>query len=84
MSFMMFLTCSFHVDLGYLFEGHLTVDPEPPRPQWLVQSDLINTVANLVSAGSSHPTEERNLSETAANLLQELIRNVDNTIPEVH
>lgn len=84
MSFILFLTCTLSIDLGYLFEGHLTVDPEPPRPQWLVQTDLMNTIASLAVAESSRPTEERNLSETAANLLQELVQNIDNTIPEVH
>ncbi|KAK4797548.1 hypothetical protein SAY86_029874 [Trapa natans] len=68
---------------GYLFEGHLTVDPEPPRPQWLAQTDLMNTIASLAAIESSHPTEEGNLSETTANLLQELIQNIDNTIPEI-
>ncbi|OWM84081.1 E3 ubiquitin-protein ligase AIP2 [Punica granatum] len=68
---------------GYLFEGHLTVDPEPPRPQWLVQSDLMNAVATLAAAESSHPTEERNLSENTANLLEELIQNFEDSIPEI-
>lgn len=30
---------------GYLFEGHLTVDPEPPQPQWLVQENFMSAIA---------------------------------------
>ncbi|KAI4377021.1 hypothetical protein MLD38_014717 [Melastoma candidum] len=63
---------------GYLFEGHLTVDPEPPRPQWLVQSELVNTVASFISGESF---EARELEQTASTLLQELIENLDTTIP---
>ncbi|KAF5206176.1 E3 ubiquitin-protein ligase aip2 [Thalictrum thalictroides] len=29
----------------YLFEGHLTVDPEPPRPQWMVARNLLDRIA---------------------------------------
>ncbi|KAF5743143.1 hypothetical protein HS088_TW09G01208 [Tripterygium wilfordii] len=68
---------------GYLFEGHLTVDPEPPRPQWLVQSNLLNGVATLAAAESSQgPTENNNTEETARNLLEQLISGLDNIIPE--
>ncbi|KAI4380837.1 hypothetical protein MLD38_006980 [Melastoma candidum] len=63
---------------GYLFEGHLTVDPEPPRPQWLVQSELVNTVASLISGESFEAPE---LEQTASTLLQELIENIDTAIP---
>ncbi|KAK1368010.1 hypothetical protein POM88_034102 [Heracleum sosnowskyi] len=33
---------------GYLFEGHFSVDAEPPQPEWLMQSNLSTPVANLV------------------------------------
>ncbi|KAK1368011.1 hypothetical protein POM88_034103 [Heracleum sosnowskyi] len=33
---------------GYSCEGHFTVDPEPPQPEWLMQSNLSTPVANLV------------------------------------
>ncbi|XP_030470457.1 E3 ubiquitin-protein ligase AIP2 isoform X1 [Syzygium oleosum] len=68
---------------GYLFEGHLTVDPEPPRPHWLVQSELMNTVSMLAAAESSHQMEDTHMSETAANLIQELMENLDTTLPEI-
>lgn len=40
---------------GYLFEGHLTVDPEPPQPQWLVQENLMSgyAAASMSLADSS-------------------------------
>ncbi|KAL5850719.1 hypothetical protein ACOSQ3_008767 [Xanthoceras sorbifolium] len=69
---------------GYLFEGHLTVDPEPPQPQWLQQANLMSAVASLVNAESSRgSTESNNTSETAANLLQEFMNNLDIVIPEL-
>lgn len=70
--------------LGYLFEGHLTVDPEPPQPQWLVQSNLVNSMASLVGAESSGGlADPNNTAENAANILEELISNLDTIIPEV-
>ncbi|CAA6658707.1 unnamed protein product [Spirodela intermedia] len=30
---------------GYLFEGHLTVGPEPPPPAWLVAQNVLTTLA---------------------------------------
>ncbi|XP_031287029.1 E3 ubiquitin-protein ligase AIP2 [Pistacia vera] len=69
---------------GYLFEGHLTVDPEPPQPYWLVQSNLINAVSSLVTAESSRgPVDSNRNSEAAANIFQELINNLDAVIPEI-
>lgn len=71
-------------DSGYLFEGHLTVDPEPPQPEWLVQSNLLTAVANLLPATSSDgQTENNNTSEEAANLLQGLVDRLDDIIPMV-
>lgn len=63
----------------------MTVDPEPPQPQWLVQANLMNAVASLSSsAESSRGLAERiNNSETVANLFQELVNNLDDVIPEV-
>lgn len=41
---------------GYLFEGHLTVDPEPPQPQWLVQENLLSAyAATSMSLADSSP-----------------------------
>lgn len=58
---------------GYLFEGHLTVDPEPPQPHWLVQSNLLNAAAVMAAADSSSQPSE----ETAATLMQSLMENLD-------
>lgn len=65
--------------LGYHFEGHLTVDPEPPQPQWLVQSNLMNSIASLMSAESSEVSamDDNNRIENATNILQELINNIE-------
>ncbi|GMP31595.1 hypothetical protein CsSME_00005745 [Camellia sinensis var. sinensis] len=66
----------------FLFEGHLTVDPEPPQPRWLAQSNLLSTVATLMAAEPSQgQTEDNNMSESAANLIQELIDNLDDALP---
>ncbi|XP_038896807.1 E3 ubiquitin-protein ligase AIP2 [Benincasa hispida] len=67
---------------GYLFEGHLTVDPEPPQPQWLVQSNLLTAAAAALSnaESSQSPAENSNTSETVANILQALNGNFDDVI----
>lgn len=48
----------------FLFEGHLTVEPEPPPPAWLVEQNLLTAIAvaqNLnLEAESSRSQEERN------------------------
>uniref|UniRef100_A0A5B7BAC9 RING-type E3 ubiquitin transferase n=1 Tax=Davidia involucrata TaxID=16924 RepID=A0A5B7BAC9_DAVIN len=66
---------------GFLFEGHLTVDPQPPQPEWLVQSNLLTTVATLFTAESSQ--ENSNTSESAVNLIQELVDSLDNALPVI-
>ncbi|PRQ27382.1 putative aminoacyltransferase, E1 ubiquitin-activating enzyme [Rosa chinensis] len=73
---------------GFLFEGHLTVDREPPQPQWLVQSNFMASAATLLAAESSRsgrPEPEtgdnNDDSESAANLLQSLIDNLDSVLP---
>ncbi|KAF2285087.1 hypothetical protein GH714_037811 [Hevea brasiliensis] len=58
--------------------GHLTVDPEPPQPQWLVQPNLMSSMASLLGAESSGAPVEN-----AANILEELISNLDTIIPEI-
>ncbi|CAN6539562.1 hypothetical protein C1H46_012949 [Malus baccata] len=65
---------------GYLFEGHLTVDREPPQPQWLVQSNLLTAAMAAGSSSESGPGNEEN-SESAVNLLQSLIDNLDSVLP---
>ncbi|XP_062020406.1 E3 ubiquitin-protein ligase AIP2 [Rosa rugosa] len=64
---------------GFLFEGHLTVDREPPQPQWLVQSNLMASAATLFASESSR--SGRPEPESAANLLQSLIDDLDSVLP---
>ncbi|KAK6129784.1 hypothetical protein DH2020_036491 [Rehmannia glutinosa] len=68
---------------GYLFEGHLTVDPEPPQPDWLVRSNLLTAAATLFEAESSEgQMGSTNSAEGAVNLMQELISRLDDIVPE--
>lgn len=69
---------------GFLFEGHLTVDPEPPRPPWLVlQSNLLNTLS--AAQGSNADAASVDSREGAAALYREIIENIDVTLlPQVY
>ncbi|KAI3920629.1 hypothetical protein MKW92_020990 [Papaver armeniacum] len=59
----------------YLFEGHLTVDTEPPRPQCLVAQDLLNVLA--AGAGISQAARESfNTTEAASSLMADLATNL--------
>lgn len=65
---------------GFLFEGHLTVDPEPPQPQWLVQSNLLTSLA--ASLGTSESSfeglvENNTTQDAAADLFQELLNRIE-------
>ncbi|CAL1370551.1 unnamed protein product [Linum trigynum] len=64
---------------GYLFEGHLTVDTEPPQPLWL-QSETI--MERLLAAESSRGAAEAD-TDGSAMLLEQLITNFNNVIPEM-
>ncbi|XVF48794.1 hypothetical protein PTKIN_Ptkin03bG0217300 [Pterospermum kingtungense] len=73
---------------GYLFEGHLTVDPEPPQPQWLVQSNLMNAFASASASAAAAESSQGsagnvNTVEDAANVLEQLINHLDTVIPEI-
>ncbi|KAI3468330.1 hypothetical protein Pfo_024993 [Paulownia fortunei] len=69
---------------GYLFEGHLTVDPEPPQPDWLVQSNLLTAAATLFHGESSGgQSGDSNSAEGPVNLLQELVNRLDYIVPEI-
>lgn len=59
------------------------MDPEPPQPEWLVQSNLLNTAATLFAAESSQSPEENNTSENAASMLQELMSRLGDVLPLV-
>ncbi|KAL9258069.1 E3 ubiquitin-protein ligase AIP2-like protein [Drosera capensis] len=68
---------------GYLFEGHLTVDPEPPQPAWLVHQNLVASLA--ASAESSQQGSNGGAAATPENLgtlLQGLIESMEDAIPE--
>ncbi|KAM3378846.1 E3 ubiquitin-protein ligase AIP2 [Capsicum galapagoense] len=54
----------------FLFEGHLTVDPEPEQPAWLELSSQ-GDPANV------------NTTEGARNVLEELVARLDDIIPEM-
>ncbi|KAL2974423.1 hypothetical protein AAZX31_14G104400 [Glycine max] len=76
----MFIT--FLNDSGYLFEGHLTVDPEPPQPQWLVQSNLLTTAATLFAAESSQASEANETTQDdATNMLEDLLNRLEEVVP---
>lgn len=69
---------------GYLFEGHLTVDTEPPQPQWLVQSNLLATAATLFAAESSRGSAANDTTpEDAANVLEDLMNRLEEVVPLV-
>ncbi|GAB2217638.1 hypothetical protein Droror1_Dr00000841 [Drosera rotundifolia] len=68
---------------GYLFEGHLTVDPEPPQPAWLVHQNLAASLA--ATAESSQQGSNGGAAATPVNLdtlLQGLIESMEDAIPE--
>ncbi|CAH2072248.1 unnamed protein product [Thlaspi arvense] len=68
---------------GYLFEGHLTVDREPPQPQWLVQQNLMSAFASIAAGESSNGAPVENALGETASLMQELINGLDSIIPEM-
>lgn len=73
---------------GYLFEGHLTVDQEPPQPQWLVQSNLMTALAATMSQGDTSSSQSDGPTTLPAELmdrLQELMPNISpdsNDLPQ--
>ncbi|KAF6146673.1 hypothetical protein GIB67_008959 [Kingdonia uniflora] len=63
----------------YLFEGHLTVDSEPPRANWLVARDLLDNVG-LEAESSQGQGEDISPSERLSSLLEELANRSGNTL----
>lgn len=62
------------------------MDPEPPRPQWLVQSDLLTAavaLSNAESAEDGRAESDNTTSENAANILLRLMDNLQEILPEV-
>lgn len=68
----------------FLFEGHLTVDPEPEQPAWLEQSHLLTAAAALLG-GESSQGDPANVNDTegASNILEQLVARLNNIIPEI-
>lgn len=66
---------------GYLFEGHLTVDQEPPQPEWMVQANLLNEAVRLFEAQPSQglatndttPDDVASVLEMLRNRLEEVV-----------
>jgi hypothetical protein len=78
----MFIT--FCVDSGYLFEGHLTVDQEPPQPDWMVQANLLAAAARLFEAESSQGLATNETTEDDAASVLEMLRNrLEEVVPLV-
>ncbi|XP_076945272.1 E3 ubiquitin-protein ligase AIP2-like [Bidens hawaiensis] len=70
---------------GYLFEGHLTVDQEPPQPQWLVQSNLMASIAASMSQTAESSDGPNNLPQDLMERIQELMPNLtqeSNNVPQ--
>ncbi|OVA13017.1 zinc finger protein [Macleaya cordata] len=66
----------------YLFEGHLTVDPEPPRPSWLVAQDFLNIIA-AEAESSQGRRENNNTTESASVLMEELVNNMGHSFQDL-
>ncbi|MCO5611920.1 hypothetical protein L7F22_066179 [Adiantum nelumboides] len=62
---------------GFLFEGQLTVDPEPPRPAWLVAHNLL---ASLVS---EHEHRDSNPGQTSGTDAPQLDQSVTADLMEL-
>ncbi|GMH28469.1 hypothetical protein Nepgr_030312 [Nepenthes gracilis] len=67
---------------GYLFEGHLTVDPEPPQPTWLVHQNLLASLAAAAAEGSSSTATAAAAPDSMEALLHGLIESLDNAVPD--
>ena len=71
---------------GYLFEGHLTVEPEPPPSSWLVAQNSLTALEaaqqqNTVAESSQGRGENSNTSESSTGvnapvILQQLINSM--------
>ncbi|CAO2821865.1 unnamed protein product [Amaranthus hypochondriacus] len=60
---------------GYLFEGHLTVDQEPPQPNWLIQQNLLMTA---LGSQSENNTNLENNNENLGSLMRGLVESLEN------
>ena len=67
------IKCFFAIE-GFLFEGQLTVDPEPPRPTWMVAQ---NVLAALASEQERRGANLGQTSETGLPQMEELMERVN-------
>ncbi|WOL17174.1 E3 ubiquitin-protein ligase [Canna indica] len=70
----------------YLFEGHLTVEPEPAPPAWLVAQNLLTTlaVAQDWASVSESSQENSNAAESATRAeLPDSVRDLINNMQEI-
>ncbi|XP_074577992.1 E3 ubiquitin-protein ligase AIP2 isoform X2 [Curcuma longa] len=74
----------------YLFEGHLTVEPEPAPPAWLVAQNLLTTLAVAQDwasvSGTSSQGQEENANTTESSRLTQLpdsVRELMNNMQEI-
>lgn len=70
-------------DAGFLFEGHLTVDREPPQPDWLVHSNLLTAAATLLAREYSHEGEGNISTSEDTAMLNELVNRLDDVVPMI-
>ncbi|KNA10246.1 hypothetical protein SOVF_146120 [Spinacia oleracea] len=64
---------------GYLFEGHLTVDREPPQPNWLIQQNLLTALA---SQSRNDSTNNDGSDEVVGGLMRGLVESLDMSMLE--
>jgi len=80
---------AFSSDSRYLFEGHLTVQPEPAPPAWLVAQNLLRTLAVAqdwasVLTTSESQEESSNATETSRRVqVPESVRELINNMQEM-
>ncbi|KAI5669553.1 hypothetical protein M9H77_19406 [Catharanthus roseus] len=68
---------------GFLFEGHLTVDREPPQPDWLVHSNHLTAAATLLAREYSHEGEGNISTSEDTAMLNELVNRLDDVVPMI-
>ncbi|MQM22940.1 hypothetical protein Taro_055998, partial [Colocasia esculenta] len=75
-------------DSRYLFEGHLTVGPEPPPPSWLVAQNVLTTLAASQDwntlAESSRGQGVNNNSTDEVPRVPEFVQQLINNVPELN
>ncbi|KAH0452637.1 hypothetical protein IEQ34_019936 [Dendrobium chrysotoxum] len=77
-------------DSRYLFEGHLTIDPEPAPPAWLVAQNLLTTLAvaqDWTATAESSQVQEENSNSTEISTVPELpetVRELMSNLQEIN